>query len=1021
MKISKINLLFIATLLFMALPLLITGNVGAAVGPTYLSDGAVQNNSGGWNLPSHGTCLGGTLSAPVTVPNVNVSQCYLQTDSSVAAATQTQCTAAGFTWNTRVTPNVCSNTWTWTYAYSGNDQCLRCHNTGYMQTTHGAGALVAAKESYLKTGHKNMLRKVQPAGVSDPADVLSTDPAPGFYTAGYPWAGPDANGNLAVYSGDGTNTYNFANGSITLANGTVANLYWIYGDWIAPAPTSFYGTDAYSQNRTTFAGNNGYSCANCHSTGFQDNSNPGIQSLGTATGSVTPLEPLASFPGLSPVTAASPRWDRYGIQCSRCHYSTYPAVGNLSTCKSITNQTFCTANGGTWNATTNTCSTISGLDSTTCTTNGGTYTAGNPYSAATYSTYGPQLRATGTHNNNVNSLTEGWNVTNLCYGCHQSTSGIAGANDPYDGTTKNPTTIPVGVSHGAAYGRDFNGHVLGNSFLNSPHAQFTGTFVTNPVGETDLYNSNQSQYASVFSGAACNSNATADCNWDSGAPENQGSCTTCHDVHQSLVVANNVPIRRECQDCHQGSQASDGSGGQAPLVSEINHPTGNGTPFDNTKYDNACVVCHMATQAEANGDQNSMPVHVWRINTNPSYNTFPTMAQFYGGSCSVHAGALSTNNAFVKVYASDTSSANCTANSGIWTATTPSRMATESPDGDYANAVWVDLDLACGQCHGGSSTSTHNGAPYIAKADLAQYAAVMHGVAAGTVPPTVSSAITAAGGTFATNVVITLKDASTDPATAQGSLVVSIDWGDGAVSNGMGGGSFTHTYANAGTFSIVETVTNAAGLSTSQYTQELISAAAATTSITGAVYNDFGSDTVPAVGVKVKLKNAAGMIKQVVTTDASGNYAFTNITSPTAQTYTIVAKNVGTQFSYTSATIASGTALPATANLNLNAATIRVSGGTLYPYAKVIITNGTQTIKKWTSTIVPIGTNNDYFTKFKNLSATAPWTITATTTVTGTTQVLNCTVTPGSIDLTAATLDFSGETPTVSATISNCQ
>jgi hypothetical protein len=963
MKISRMNLLFIATLLFLAIPLIMTGNAGAV----YLSDGAVQNSSGGWNLPSDlGTCWDGPISGGHLDATLTPMQCFgpgnTNTDPTVTATTvKATCTAAGFKWAYGApdgTAGACGNNWDFTYTYSGNDQCLRCHNTAYM-AAHGSS--IADKSSYLKTGHKNMLRKVQPAGVADPADSATTNPG-ARYIAGFPWAGPDSNGNLAIYTSDGTNTLNFADGSITLASdGSKHNLYWIYGDWIAPAPTAFYGTDAYNQTRTTFGANNNYTCANCHSTGFQDSTNVGIQNTGTyPTVSYTAKEPQASFPGLTAIASGS-QFDLYGIQCSRCHYSTYPAV---------------TPN------------------------------------AAAQTQFGPQVRKTGTHNNNADSLAAGQDITEICFGCHQSTSGI---------TDSNPAEIPTGVSHGAAYGRDFNGHVLGNSFLNSPHAQFTGTFITNPLNEKDIYGNAQSQYASVFSGAACNSNATADCNWDSGAPENQGSCTTCHDVHQSLVVANNVPIRRECQDCHQGSQASDGSGGQAPLVSEINHPTGNGTPFDNTKYDNACVVCHMATQAEANGDQNSMPVHVWRINTNPSYNTFPTMAQFYGGSCSVHAGALSTNNAFVQVYASDTSSANCTANSGTWTATTQNKLATMTPDGDYAKAVWVDLDLACGQCHGGSSTSTHNGAPYIAKADLAQYAAVMHGVAAGTVPPTVSSAITAAGGTFATNVVITLKDASTDPATAQGSLVVSIDWGDGAVSNGMGGGSFMHTYANAGTFSIVETVTNAAGLSTSQYTQELISAAAATTSITGAVYNDFGSDTVPAVGVKVKLKNAAGMIKQVVTTDASGNYAFTNITSPTAQTYTIVAKNVGTQFSYTSATIASGTALPATANLNLNAATIRVSGGTLYPYAKVIITNGTQTIKKWTSTIVPIGTNNDYFTKFKNLSATAPWTITATTTVTGTTQVLNCTVTPGSIDLTAATLDFSGETPTVSATISNCQ
>ena len=88
------------------------------------------------------------------------------------------------------------------------------------------------------------------------------------------------------------------------------------------------------------------------------------------------------------------------------------------------------------------------------------------------------------------------------------------------------------------------------------------------------------------------------------------------------------------------------------------------------------------------------------------------------------------------VYLSDISSANCTTTGvgGTWTAATKTRSAQTAPDGTYTNAVWVDLDLACGQCHGGSiGTTTYNGAPYISKTALAAAATGMH-IAAGSEP-----------------------------------------------------------------------------------------------------------------------------------------------------------------------------------------------------------------------------------------------------------------------------------------------
>jgi len=157
---------------------------------------------------------------------------------------------------------------------------------------------------------------------------------------------------------------------------------------------------------------------------------------------------------------------------------------------------------------------------------------------------------------------------------------------------------------------------------------------------------------------------------------------------------------------------------------------GSGTPFDTNKYESACVVCHMATQAIENGNQVSSAVHLWRINTDASYDTFPTTGQFYGGTCSVHTGAVQNAPYLPVVYLSDTSSSNCTAASGTWTDVTKDRNAQTASEGTYANAVWVDLDLACGQCHGGGSNSSTNppedGVVYLPKVALGSAVQGMH-------------------------------------------------------------------------------------------------------------------------------------------------------------------------------------------------------------------------------------------------------------------------------------------------------
>ncbi len=114
-------------------------------------------------------------------------------------------------------------------------------------------------------------------------------------------------------------------------------------------------------------------------------------------------------------------------------------------------------------------------------------------------------------------------------------------------------------------------------------------------------------------------------------------CTGCHDVHTS-VVAGEKPFAEECTECHNKD------------LSRLIHSGGAGTPLAEMDTDpmEACVICHLPA-----GE------HLFRINVDPTYSTKPATAM---------VGNVNANTA---------------------------------PDGIYPSAVWVDLDSACGKCHGG--------------------------------------------------------------------------------------------------------------------------------------------------------------------------------------------------------------------------------------------------------------------------------------------------------------------------------
>jgi len=291
----------------------------------------------------------------------------------------------------------------------------------------------------------------------------------------------------------------------------------------------------------------------------------------------------------------------------------------------------------------------------------------------------------------------GGDVIALCMGCHRQESdtaprsiqggnGFSGDNGlvlPYTNTQQQPDGF-------APYGD-------GNEFLNSPHAQFAGNFKDigcppyatfgytgvdpgNPgapppgsctPGTMNLDGATASRYASKFAQAAVYDLAGVS---DSAA----GSCATCHDLHEPL--AENTPgmsasVKNRCTFCHSNPASS-----VSPQVylSSILHPSGVSTPLGNADADpsSACVVCHAPPGMK----------HLWRISTDPNYTTYGdyTYAFPVNGpkAMSLSTGAY-TNNAPGLVNLSHT-----------------------APAGAYANAVWIDLDIACGQCHGGGVSQT---------------------------------------------------------------------------------------------------------------------------------------------------------------------------------------------------------------------------------------------------------------------------------------------------------------------------
>ncbi len=375
------------------------------------------------------------------------------------------------------------------------------------------------------------------------------------------------------------------------------------------------------------------------------------------------------------------------------------------------------------------------------------------------------------------TVNSGASSTALCSQCHIRAGAwekwwIPPAPEPTPANPKwatQPTAYPLGASATA-----FSGHTAGKQFLNSPHAKFTGT--VNQITTASLYNSHFSEGTcsvpgEYFSRTTCQA---AGGTWTSTI---QGGCTTCHDVHQSTLpdAKKNFgaePMKNACGIACHASRAD---------FTTINHPSGTGTPMDEGT-EAACVSCHMPGG-----------MHVFRISTDPSYSTFPKQigGVWTPGICS--DPSYTTRDA-------------CVAAGKSW-----SGVANSAPesDGTYPNAVWVDLDLACGKCHGGGADGSGALIYPLTKTQLAEYAKGMHAGVSPNQAPVIgqASAITVNGTTA------TLVDNSTcGRQHTQSELEVTVNWGDWSVSKGKAGTTFTHNYNKKGKFKVTHTVKEPHGL-----------------------------------------------------------------------------------------------------------------------------------------------------------------------------------------------------------------
>ena len=373
------------------------------------------------------------------------------------------------------------------------------------------------------------------------------------------------------------------------------------------------------------------------------------------------------------------------------------------------------------------------------------------------------------------TVPQGASSTALCSQCHIRPAGWEGSDnmirDGYVTAINNPNanTAPTAYPIGAS-ATNFGSHLIGKQFLNSPHGLFYGSFDQIAITTGGLYKSR-------FSDGT-----------------RQGGCDTCHDVHQSTIVK--IYPEEYPEGFAQGpikssavvkfsSRSGESAAFPAIPPRAICRPSGiRVDPEHRREKRPKSVTRAKAAICRKPAGGTGLYVHVFRINTNPNYSTFPKSGATTPGICSD------------PYYKTKTA---CTDAGKSW-----SLVANSAPDGKYANAVWVDLDLACGKCHGEGGE-----AKPLSKNQLARYAKGIHGpnLEDGTPKAAMAASPTVTGYT------VTFIDKSTDVEDKPYDLRISVNWGDGTIETGFAGGTFLHTYISGGTFKISHKATDTRGLS----------------------------------------------------------------------------------------------------------------------------------------------------------------------------------------------------------------
>jgi PKD repeat protein len=303
----------------------------------------------------------------------------------------------------------------------------------------------------------------------------------------------------------------------------------------------------------------------------------------------------------------------------------------------------------------------------------------------------------------------------------------------YNSTTSSAVSVPADMGDTYALCGECHVGSHANGVLNSPHARFTGTW-----GQL----SDDSQYDTHFASRL--------------------GCSGCHDVHESLVVDGQEPFHNECGvSCHSYID-----------LSQINHPMYGNTPIqDLGDPQAACEVCHMK------GSGN----HLFRINIDPSYSyeidaTTPEGA----AECVAQGGHVGSSHGATV----------CMDDMGA-------HLGRFYPEDGFAEAEWVDIDQACGQCHGGSGPG-----PDYSKVQLATLATNIHNTFVETPDFTISN----------TSTNLTLRFTPT-ASSCPSAVTCTYSWdydNDGTNDDTGTTGSVTHQFPAAGTYQVTMTVSTSA-------------------------------------------------------------------------------------------------------------------------------------------------------------------------------------------------------------------